>query len=75
MSIGHWILAVLILVIMNLSLIKLYLVNFLYLFLFFISFNSEERLFHILIPCEIWYFYKYPIKKMSSNGQIATSVS
>ena len=32
------------------SVIKLYLVNFLHMFLFFIGFNSGERLFHILIP-------------------------
>ena len=32
------------------SLIKLCLVNFLNLYLFFMSFNLGERLFHILVP-------------------------
>ena len=42
------------------SLIKLYLVNLLNLFLFFISLNSGKRLFHILIPWSNIVFFEIP---------------
>ena len=46
------------------SLIKLHLVNFLDLFLFFIGLNSGERLFHILIPWRNIVFYEiYNLRK------------